>query len=729
MWLQLCSRRSCVLVSGFRTWRMRVQGEGQEGSVMDQKDKPLDGGPPVVSLRVWLVLAAITTALATFLFTHFIRDQFADADYFFHVALSRDMAQRGWWLKAIPQFTGVGWDQWYSDKEFLYHLVTWAAYAAGGEHGVRYSSLVHVVFLCLLIGQVGGRLSGRTGYHAVWAGLLTVLPLLASERMLHRLVLVRPYLLSMLLFTASLATLLARRPRLVMAVCLAFPLAYHATFVVLLVLLVPWLPGLRSSAALKRCTSQGLLGLVIGSVIHPAFPGNILVGLQHIMVALHPVGGPQLRFGEELQPYQSHYLLYQLCFQALVVVVFCARHVFQSVEEAQPSGEEDVAWLGVVGGAFLVLTMVNPRAMEYFFPASCFALAILLRSSLLRPPLHVLALCVALLPNGIGVIRYFRDRATDPNPQQQVWEALDAIPRTPQEPNPLVFNCHWDGSPYVYYKRPDLRVVDGLDPSYLWHHNRFLHDLKQMMFDGQVLDLEAAVKVHFGASYVFCNDPALNDRLERDFRFKRLYPPLGSTAEYSVYAPIAAEHDAFVRRYDGAVGSSSGAPEGSAIAWAPLSFTLAKEGEPPYVDLAFLLGQEGSRCYWVRPRDEELARAQHAEFLGVGGGPNVRVWMNGVPYYQNRGYVLPGGIVDVLIPLPREGMKELQVLVCADNAGRAKLALSFWNKEALEKVCQERIPQWMERRESDQRWKFSPLTETRCVAPVAQPTAPRMNEQ
>jgi len=87
-----------------------------------------------------------------------------------------------------------------------------------------------------------------------------------------------------------------------------------------------------------------------------------------------------------------------------------------------------------------------------------------------------------------------------------------------------VFNCAWASPPYILYRRPDLRFVDILDPSFLWSSSRELFDLRTQIRTGRTADPYDLLRTLFRADYVFCSDPALFGQLQRDPRFRRLYP-------------------------------------------------------------------------------------------------------------------------------------------------------------------------------------------------------------
>jgi len=124
-----------------------------------------------------------------------------------------------------------------------------------------------------------------------------------------------------------------------------------------------------------------------------------------------------------------------------------------------------------------------------------------------------------------GAWRFYAHPVPFPGRVRVAFAAIDAIPPTPV--GAKVFNCAWASSPFLLYRRPDLRFVDILDPSFLWLRAPALSDLRATLRSGRVPDPWATLRESFRADYVFCSDPALYYQLLRDARFVRLYPTRG----------------------------------------------------------------------------------------------------------------------------------------------------------------------------------------------------------
>jgi hypothetical protein len=79
-----------------------------------------------------------------------------------------------------------------------------------------------------------------------------------------------------------------------------------------------------------------------------------------------------------------------------------------------------------------------------------------------------------------------------------------------------VFNCEWDAAPYILYARPDMRVVDVLDPALLWLHDPLKYALRQRLIAGQSPTPGADLREYFKADFVLCASAALNEQLKAE---------------------------------------------------------------------------------------------------------------------------------------------------------------------------------------------------------------------
>ena len=141
-----------------------------------------------------------------------------DPDRFFHLALARETVASGkLWLSRLPQFTGLGWDRQFPDKEFLFHLVNRGLQFLGGEAAVlKIIPIASGMILLSLLSLVSGQAGLMMGSVIVLAGLVF------DPYLLIRLGMLRPHLLAILFFTLILHGLIRTSAGWVFAAAAAY---------------------------------------------------------------------------------------------------------------------------------------------------------------------------------------------------------------------------------------------------------------------------------------------------------------------------------------------------------------------------------------------------------------------------------------------------------------------------------------------------------------------------
>lgn len=410
-----------------------------------------------------------------------------DPDLYYHLAISKITAENGL-VKSLHQVEDLGWNQNFPEKEFLFHVVAGLAQSAAGEEGVRALPLLFglailgsLIFLALQFIEL--RL----------ALVCVAIPIFASPLFLFRLYLLRPHLLAILLFIVTLIGLVKSNKILVILTSALFALCYHAFYILLLPLITfAALPGANQRERLKLSV-LGVLGLVIGIFVNPYYPSNILMGLRHLKIALGEFAG-QLPYGKELLPLPFDWYLKYYFFHC--GIAFFA--VYRAAKEHSPTKLS----IALLASTFLLLTIKSPRAIEYAVPLVCISLATAL--TLRRKTLGALGL-FSLITLGIANAFYYQQRAKVPtdlmpaSDAERILASLEAIPK--EDGSKKIFNFEWQLGSYILYKRPDLRFVDLLDPSFLIEHDPDLYHLREDMLKGNLENSHQLIRENFHADY------------------------------------------------------------------------------------------------------------------------------------------------------------------------------------------------------------------------------------
>jgi hypothetical protein len=246
------------------------------------------------------------------------------------------------------------------------------------------------------------------------------------------------------------------------------------------------------------------------------------------------------------------------------------------------------------------------------------------------------------------------------DPAPSVRAALAAIADAPA--GSKVFHCDWSLGPYLLHDRPDLRFVDVLDPSLLPSHSPSLSRTREALVRGTISDPWLALRREFKADYVICSpETGLADQLAHDPRFKALavHGPPNSNLRFAAYM-LMREAPSLLTHLEIAPLPSSERSDPS-TKWEPAPAGSA------FLDLR--KASRGAQCVAVRPSSDEVARRAGSTMVGLGGGPSVRLWLNGRPLFASA--VAPALLraVDVLVPLdePLRATDSLEAVVCSPS--------------------------------------------------------------
>jgi hypothetical protein len=430
----------------------------------------------------------------------------ADPDRHFHFAVSRAWATTGL-AKTLPAVEGIGWHQQYVDKEFLFHVVTWLGWEAAERAGV--------VAACAVLGGLVVALLYALARRSLspLPAALVVVAAAGCPMFLYRLTLVRPHLLAIAATLLLVSGVQRRSAPMSFSAGAVFALAYHALYVPLAVLGLGALLLGRSS---WRAVGAGAAGLTLGTVVNPFFPATLETTWMTLTIAASKPEGNT--FGGELFPitFEELRTLY------VVPAVMGLIAVGLLVARRHQPGLRERAFPVALAALFWALTLRTARASEYAIPLTAVALSVVAAGEPRRWLL--LALGLGALVNAPLLRRSSEETQLD-RYTKRIADAVLALP--PEAAGKRVLNCSFTEGEVVLDLRPDVRVVDVLDPTYLERFDRQRHLARLRLIDGSAADLRALVVDTFGADYVICGYLPARQRLDESPDFVRLRPPPG----------------------------------------------------------------------------------------------------------------------------------------------------------------------------------------------------------
>lgn len=475
-----------------------------------QKYQPTNAPAVNTPREFYLISVSLLIFLIGILAT---RTDIVDPDTSYHLMISRMMVESRGILRAVPQLDNMAWGTHFVDKEFFFHILTAGSYALLGDTGLK------VLTLCLDLGiawVLYSFLRRRTA--ASWTWVLLIGVFVAQATYMFRISAARPHVLAILLYLLNLQGVLDRQKYKIIVTSFLLPLAYHVLYLAPLNLVA----GLLFYRDSRKFMWLGLGAFTLGVLTHPYFPDNIGVFLTQMQSGLIVKEIPAWLIPAEFAhpPLTASWQIHA-CFLALVGLVLWQRHVL--IRLAQPSRREVYALMALTM-LWYVTMLVNFRALEYAFPVwfLCFcALFCVL------PRLRVVFLILA------GGLLLFEVLATLEHKPRVGFKSIiaflddnkEAISHIPAgAAGKKVFNCFWNQGSQIFFHRPDMKLVDLLDPIFLFKHDRRLFDLRESLSDANEIDPYTVIAGAFQASYSLCEFGNLNMQLDLDPRFHRLTP-------------------------------------------------------------------------------------------------------------------------------------------------------------------------------------------------------------
>ena len=606
----------------------------------------------------------------------------SDPDRYFHLGVSRLMVEQRGFLQALPQPEEIGWLDHFPDKESLFHVLTALGWAAGGVDGV---AVVPLLCFALTLALLAFSLRAKIGTAA--AVVVVVAVVAAAPFLSYRLCMVRPHALAVPLFIAFALSVAARRPRLVALSACGYALAYHALYLPLGVVAALVIADAPRGVLPRRVIGAALLGLVVGSVVNPVFPGNLISAWQQMVLALGHAPIAVTALPTEMLPLTTPAFLKMTGFAVVVVVAGAA--LWSRAPRAPEHAE--LGFHTLVTAGLCSLAALQPRALEYALPMSALLAGAVMHALAPIARAKSVAVVVVVVWGSLQLVT----AAPAPDRRDVIARGFAAIDAIPRGDDVKVFNVDWSDGSLLLFRRPDLHFVDLLDPSLLAFRAPELYALRQAVADDRVIDVAGVASSVFRATHLLVNEPATAHRYARESQLRRVFPGPHEpwNAAPAVFAVHRAARSAFVVDVDGAVTGADAGPPGAALSrqrWTELLDARTGDRGVFFGVAARVPRVPGLVCAALRPTSAELDRLAGATALGLGGGPWIRAWVNGAPIAELADGSETPALVRALFPLPQPLRAEdvVDVVVCSDSPGPSfGVAVSLWSVTARAASC------------------------------------------
>ena len=432
----------------------------------------------------------------------------ADNDGFYHIKMA--------WLMRTdslkPDFTwlplSVLNEREFYDHHFLFHVALIPFTLGDLRLGAKLSAVIFASLAFLSIWLLLHR--QRLPLAWLWAlGLLGI-----SSAFLYRMSIPRAQSLSLAFLALGMLLMLEKRPRLLAVLAFLYVWLYNAFPLLLALAALHMLAVLLIERRLElRLILAVGLGTLLGLLVNPYFPFNIIFAYRHMLPKL--VEMTAVRVGNEWFPYDTNQLL-ENALPALAALVSGAL----ALGLAGRKMETRTAFSFLVALMFALMLFQARRFVEYFPPFAlvfaAFAWSPLIEPALARraatahsgPRLArlsaawpALLLALVVLVGALFSLPAARQdlRASKP---YDLYAGASAWLQANTPAGTRIFQTDWDDFPRLFYYNTHNTYLIGLDPTYLQLYNPELYDLWVQVTRGKVTNLSEVIPARYAARYI-----------------------------------------------------------------------------------------------------------------------------------------------------------------------------------------------------------------------------------
>lgn len=473
-------------------------------------------------------LAAVTAALLFAMWrVIFGAPTLLEVDSYYHVGVTNILLKHGF----INEFE---WTQFslmknfYADKDLLLHLFI-MPFAYFLHNPIMAGKVALAALELGALGALGLLFRKYAGGFA--AGLLLLLMFSSSVFNIYFMYL-RPGTLAAVFTVAGLYFMAEKRHWAVFIVAVLFSLAHISAFtLVYFALLCEAVRWLREREFYTRNPVFAAAGLVLGLLIHPNFPNNMLtIYVNAFLTPYYASVDKSINFAGELNPNNTKRALYE----NFPIAVGLAALVLTGFWQKFRLSTATAIYLCATG-TYIVLAAGSNRFWFAAVPLMIMALASLTRdwrsSNAETTPaerLNIAILSALALFALVPVLRYghaYLERSMTWQKNYNAEHEKAALwMKEHLPPNETVFHPNWADSPHFICLNPKNRYIAVLDPIYTYYWSRQAQHLMQSLEQGTHPDPYTEIKETFKARYVFSmKTNNLYKQLLDDKRFRPLY--------------------------------------------------------------------------------------------------------------------------------------------------------------------------------------------------------------
>jgi hypothetical protein len=423
-----------------------------------------------------------------------------DNDGFYHIKMAWLMRTEG--LK--PDFPWLpmsilNQDEFY-DHHFLFHVALIPFTFDDLLSGAKWAAVIFAAIAFLSIGFLFKR------QHVPYAWLWSLALLGISDAFLYRMSVTRAQSLSLAVLAIAIIWILEGKYKHLAVLSFLYVWMYDAFPLILGLAVLHMLAVVIVERRLElRPFIYILGGIILGLLINPYFPQNLIFSYRHMLPKL--TDATAVRVGNEWYPYDTKQLLDN---SLPSLVAFASGILALGLSERKMDVRTAFALLTSL--IFGLMLFQARRFVEYFPPFSlifaAFAwtpvLTFASNSSEKPQPRNVFAIAVLSIAIAISVglsLPAAREAVNKSKPYDlYAGASLWLQQNTPQ--GSRVFQTDWDDFPRLFFYNTHNTYLAGLDPSYLQLYDPDMYDVWVEISNGNVEQPSKLISKAFDAQYV-----------------------------------------------------------------------------------------------------------------------------------------------------------------------------------------------------------------------------------
>ena len=473
--------------------------------------------PTLDDLREWAKAVGVMGLCIGFLaIVQFSTPNLVGNDGYYHIKLAALMRADG--LK--PEFVWLPLTilnpEQFVDHHFLFHVLLIPFTFGDLIAGAKWAS---VVFASTAVAAIWWMLRRQ---EVPYAGLWALGTLAVSEAFIFRMSMPRAQSLSLAILVLALGWMLSGQHRRLLVLGFLYVWLYDAFPLLLLAcasyVMAYWL--IRGRLQLAPLGYAGM-GIVLGLVINPYFPDNLLFIGRHILPKL--TDATSVSVGSEWYPYDTAQLMAN---SGLALLAFVSATVALGLHGRRMRVDAATALLFSISVGIMLF---QARRFVEYFPALALIFAALAWSPLLErlragsgdgdrapdPPAEMdtvkartvkaavlRGLAAAGLILGLWLNLDASMESVRGSKSFQRYQGASAWLEQHTPPGSRVFQTDWDDFPRLFFHNTHNTYTIGLDPTYMQLRDPDLYDLWVDLTQGRAEDLSTAILTSFGAEYV-----------------------------------------------------------------------------------------------------------------------------------------------------------------------------------------------------------------------------------